>query len=111
LWLDCGWSTCRMTSAFFVVTANAWMQQPHGFDLVDGQGDNARTVRARSVGVSANANREWFQAKMNTRIAAVNTPRAASGSSPSKRLVGVAPPTAAACSRAQGLPERRPAST
>jgi cytochrome bd-type quinol oxidase subunit 1 len=71
-----------MTSAFFVVTANAWMQQPHGFDLVDGQGDNARTVRARSVGVSANANREWFQAKMNTRIAAVNTPRAASGSSP-----------------------------
>jgi cytochrome d ubiquinol oxidase subunit I len=26
-----------VASAFFVVTANAWMQQPRGFDLVDGE--------------------------------------------------------------------------
>ncbi len=30
-----------ITSAFFVVSANAWMQQPRGFDLVDGQVTNA----------------------------------------------------------------------
>jgi len=30
-----------ITSAFFVVTANAWMQQPRGFDLVNGRVTNA----------------------------------------------------------------------
>jgi cytochrome bd ubiquinol oxidase subunit I len=29
-----------IASAFFVVTANAWMQQPRGFDLVDGEVTN-----------------------------------------------------------------------
>jgi cytochrome bd ubiquinol oxidase subunit I len=29
-----------VASAFFVVTANAWMQQPRGFDLVDGKVTN-----------------------------------------------------------------------
>jgi hypothetical protein len=36
-------------------------------------------VRALLVEVSAMANRKSFQAKMNTRMAAVNTPGAASG--------------------------------
>src|SRR5215211_2417038 len=39
----------------------------------------AGTVRAALVDVSVVANRKSFQAKMNTRIAAVNTPGAASG--------------------------------
>jgi cytochrome bd ubiquinol oxidase subunit I len=30
-----------ITSAFFVVSANAWMQQPRGFDLVNGRVTNA----------------------------------------------------------------------
>ncbi len=39
----------------------------------------AGTVRDRSVEVSEIANRKSFQQKMNTRIAVVNTPGAASG--------------------------------
>ena len=39
----------------------------------------AGTVRASLVEVRAAANRKSFQAKMNTRMAAVNTPGAARG--------------------------------
>jgi hypothetical protein len=61
-------------------------------------------VRARSVDVSVMAKRKSFQAKMNTRMAEVNTPGAASGAiTLRKAWNGVAPSTRAALSRSQGI--------
>ena len=64
----------------------------------------AGTVRADSVDVSEIANRKSFQQKMNTRMAVVNTPGAASGTMTiRKACAGVAPSTLAAFSRSQGI--------
>ena len=64
----------------------------------------AGTVRAASVEVSEIANRKSFQAKMKTRIAAVNTPGAASGTITLRNAWnGVAPSTCAACSSSHGI--------
>ena len=54
--------------------------------------------------VSEIANRKSFQQKMKTRIAAVNTPGAASGMMTLRKAWnGVAPSTRAACSRSHGI--------
>ena len=64
----------------------------------------AGTVRAALVEVSEIANRKSFQAKMKTRIAAVNTPGAASGTMTLRNAWnGVAPSTCAACSSSHGI--------
>src|SRR4051794_29263378 len=64
----------------------------------------AGTVRARLVDVSAVANKKSFQAKMNTRIAEVNMPGAASGAITLRNAWnGVAPSTRAALSRSHGI--------
>ncbi len=64
----------------------------------------AGTVRADSVEVRVMAKRKSFQAKMNTRMAAVNTPGAARGTiTRRKAWKGVAPSTWAAFSRSQGI--------
>src|SRR6478609_5084090 len=64
----------------------------------------AGTVRARLVDVSAVANRKSFQAKMNTRMADVNIPGAASGAMILRKAWnGVAPSTRAALSRSHGI--------
>ena len=64
----------------------------------------AGTVRASSVDVSVIANRKSFQAKMKTRIAAVNMPGAASGTMTLRNAWnGVAPSTWAACSSSHGI--------
>src|SRR3954453_12204210 len=64
----------------------------------------AGTVRDRSVDVNEMANRKSFQAKKNTRMAAVNTPGAASGAMTLRKAWnGVAPSTWAACSSSQGI--------
>src|SRR5690349_4580070 len=67
--------------------------------------DNATgTVRERSVEVSEMANRKSFQQKMNTRIAVVNTPGAASGAMTRRNACpGVAPSILAAFSSSQGI--------
>src|SRR6476620_12555614 len=62
------------------------------------------TVRSLLVDVSDAAKRKSFQAKMNTRIADVNTPGAASGAiTRRKAWKGVAPSTRAALSRSHGI--------
>ena len=54
------------------------------------------------------ANRKSFQAKMNTRMAAVNTPGAARGAiTLRKAWKGVAPSTRAALSRSQGISRKK----
>src|SRR5688572_16532385 len=64
----------------------------------------AGTVREASDEVSEIAKRKSFQAKMKTRIAAVNMPGAASGTiTLVKAWKGVAPSTWAAFSRSQGI--------
>src|SRR5439155_515319 len=64
----------------------------------------AGTVCACGVEVSETAKTKSFQAKMKTRIAVVKTPGAASGAMTLvKAWNGVAPSTAAACSRSQGI--------
>src|SRR3954447_25183367 len=64
----------------------------------------AGTVRAAGVLVRVLANRKSFQAKMNTRIAAVNVPGAASGRITFvKACHGVAPSTWAACFSSHGI--------
>src|SRR3954452_7904673 len=62
------------------------------------------TVRERSVEVSEMANRKSFQQKMNTRIAVVNTPGAASGAITLRNASPwVAPSILAAFSRSHGI--------
>src|SRR5690348_16727767 len=64
----------------------------------------AGTVRADSVEVSEIANRKSFQQKMNTRMAVVNTPGAASGAMTRRNACpGVAPSIFAAFSSSQGI--------
>jgi hypothetical protein len=63
----------------------------------------AGTVRELRVEVSEIANTKSFQQKMNTRIAVVNMPGAASGAITRRNAcMGVAPSTLAAFSRLQG---------
>src|SRR5438445_13778758 len=67
----------------------------------------AGTVRALSVDVSEMAKRKSFQAKMNTRMAVVKTPRAASGAiTLVKAWKGVAPSIWAACSSSQAMSQQ-----
>jgi hypothetical protein len=64
----------------------------------------AGTVRDRSVEVSEIANRKSFQQKMNTRMAVVNTPGAASGAMTRRNASPwVAPSILAAFSRSHGI--------
>src|SRR5690606_28195830 len=64
----------------------------------------AGTVRDASVEVSEIANRKSFQHRMNTRIAVVNTPGAASGAITFRNAcAGVAPSILAAFSSSQGI--------
>src|SRR3954470_16072447 len=64
----------------------------------------AGTVRAAFVEVSVLAKRKSFHAKMNTRMAVVNTPGAASGAITFVNAWnGVAPSTWAACSSSHGI--------
>ncbi len=67
--------------------------------------DNAAgTVRDASVDVSEMANRKSFQQKMNTRIAEVNMPGAASGAITLRNAwPGVAPSIFAAFSNSHGI--------
>ena len=68
----------------------------------------AGTVREASEEVSEIAKRKSFQAKMKTRIAAVKTPGAASGTITFvKAWNGVAPSTSAACSSSQGISRKK----
>ena len=64
----------------------------------------AGTVRAASDDVRVIAKMKSFQQKMKTRIAAVNTPGAASGTITLRNAwKGVAPSTCAACSSSHGI--------
>src|SRR4051794_25218364 len=64
----------------------------------------AGTVRARSVEVSEIASGNSFQQKKKVRIAAVNTPGAASGTITLRNACqAVAPSTCAACSISHGI--------
>ncbi len=68
----------------------------------------AGTVRAASVDVSVLAKMKSFQAKMKTRMAAVNTPGAARGTiTLVKAWKGVAPSTCAACSSSHGISRKK----
>src|SRR5207302_6946877 len=68
----------------------------------------AGTDRALSVDVSEIAKRKSFQAKMNTRMAVVKTPGAASGAiTLVKAWKGVAPSIWAACSSSQGMSRKK----
>ena len=68
----------------------------------------AGTVRALFDEVRVIANRNSFQAKMKTRIAAVKVPGAASGMITLRNAWnGVAPSTAAASSRSQGISRKK----
>src|SRR3954465_13865494 len=72
----------------------------------------AGTVRLLSVDVSVIAKTKSFQAKKNTRIAAVNTPGAANGAMTLRNAWnGVAPSTPAACSSSQGISRKNADST
>ena len=72
----------------------------------------AGTGRAASVAVSEMPNTKSFQAKKNARMAAVNTPGAASGHDHlAERLPGVAPSTWAACSISHGISRKNADST
>src|SRR4029077_15429846 len=68
----------------------------------------AGTVRALSVDVSEMEKRKSFQAKMNTRMAVVKTPGAASGAITfQKAWKGVAPSICAACSSSHGISRKK----
>src|SRR5947209_14614187 len=68
----------------------------------------AGTVRELSVDVREIENRKSFQAKKNTRMAAVNTPGAASGTMTLRNASnGVAPSTWAACSSSHGISRKK----
>src|SRR5215208_1472070 len=96
----------KMMIGTVTITAAAAML-PVGAVKVDSPVKNASaagTVRAASDEVRVIANRKSFQAKMKTRIAAVNTPGAASGTITLRKAWNeVAPSTCAACSRSQGI--------
>src|SRR4030095_7320038 len=94
-------STNRMIG--IVITTAAAEIEPVGSSNWESPVKNdsaAGTVRDRSVEVSEIANRKSFQQKMNTRIALVTTPGAASGAMTRRNAwVGVAPSIFAAFSR------------
>src|SRR5688572_30329622 len=96
------WKTSTMMMIGIVTTTEAAAMEPAGksnCELPVKNASAAGTVRARFVDVSEVANRKSFQAKMNTRIAEVKTPGAASGAiTRRKAWNGVAPSTRAALS-------------
>src|SRR2546429_808089 len=101
------WKSRTMMTMGTVTTIDAAAIDPVGCWNCDAPGNceiAAGTVCACGVEVSETAKTKSFQAKMKTRIAVVKTPGAASGA---MTLVnawnGVAPSTAAACSRSQGI--------
>src|SRR5829696_1387326 len=105
------WKTSTMMMIGMVTTTAAAAMDPVGCSNWESPEKNARaagTVRARSVDVSVMANRKSFQAKMNTRMAEVNTPGAASGAiTLRKAWNGVAPSTRAALSRSHGISRKK----
>src|SRR5438034_10576246 len=101
------WKSRTMMTMGIVTTIDAAAIDPVGCWNCDAPGNceiAAGTVCAAGVEVSDTAKTKSFQAKMNTRIAVVKTPGAASGAMTLvKAWNGVAPSTAAACSRSQGI--------
>src|SRR5881275_2735116 len=95
-----------MTTGMVTITAAAAID-PIGSVNCDCPGKveiAAGTVCAALVDVSETANTKSFQQKMNTRIAVVKIPGAASGAITLKNAWnGVAPSTCAACSSSHGI--------
>src|SRR3954453_19474224 len=101
------WKNRTMMMMGTVTTTAARAIAPVGTWNVDAPGNcdsAAGTVCAFLVDVSEKAKTKSFQAKMNTRIAVVNTPGAASGAMTLvKAWNGVAPSTCAVCSSSHGI--------
>src|SRR3954471_23334330 len=101
------WNNRTMMMMGTVTTIAAAAIDPVGCWNCDAPGNceiAAGTVCALFVEVSEKANTKSFQAKMNTRIAVVKTPGAASGAMTLvKAWNGVAPSTWAACSSSHGI--------
>ena len=91
-----------------VTTTAAAAIEPVGWANCEFAGEEGQRRRhragARRWTSAMMANRKSFQAKMKTRMAAVNTPGAASGAITLRNAwKGVAPSTRAALSRSQGI--------
>src|SRR3954452_2571896 len=101
------WKIRTMITIGIVTTTAAAAIDPVGSSNCDPpvkKASVAGTVREASVEVSVVANRKSFQQKMKTRIAAVKTPGAASGTITFVNAWnGDAPSTAAACSSSHGI--------
>src|SRR3954469_13021777 len=101
------WNTSTSTTTGTVTTTAAAAIAAVGFWNCDApvkKASAAGTVRARLVDVSEIANKKSFHAKKNARIAAVNTPGAASGTITLRNAChGVAPSICAACSISQRI--------
>src|SRR3954451_14003199 len=101
------WKNRTMMMMGTVTTTAAAAIEPVGCVNCDAPGNceiAAGTVCAALVDVSDTAKMKSFQAKMNTRIAVVKTPGAASGAiTLVKAWNGVAPSICAACSSSQGI--------
>src|SRR5829696_760217 len=105
------WKTSTMMMMGIVTTTAAAAMEPVGCsncELPEKNASAAGTVRAYSVDVSVMAKRKSFQAKMNTRMADVKIPGAASGAiTLRKAWKGVAPSTRAALSRSHGISRKK----
>ena len=101
------WKNSTNNTIGIVITTAAAQICPVGSSNWDAPVKNwsaAGTVRDRVVAVSEMANRKSFQQKMNTRIAVVNTPGAASGAITRRNACpGVAPSIFAAFSSSHGI--------
>src|SRR5918911_1179949 len=101
------WNSSTSTITGMVTTTDAAEIAAAGCWNCDAPVNNASaagTGRAASVDVSEIPKTKSFQAKKNVRIAAVNTPGAASGTITFWNAChGVAPSTCAACSISQGI--------
>src|SRR3954471_4756985 len=101
------WNNRTMMMMGTVTTIAAAAMDPVGCWNCEAPGNceiAAGTVCAFLVDVSENAKTKSFHAKMNTRIAVVNTPGAARGAMIFvKACIGVAPSTCAACSSSHGI--------
>src|SRR5579871_1214407 len=101
------WKNSTNTTIGIVMITAAAAIEPIGFSNWEApvkKAIAAGTVRAWVVDVREIENRKSFHATMNTRIAVVTSPGAASGAiTRMKAWSGVAPSTAAARSRSHGI--------
>src|SRR3954470_9141601 len=101
------WKNRTMMMIGIVTTTAAAAIDPVGSANCDDPVKNAiaaGTVCELSVEVSVIANRKSFQAKMNTRVAAVKMPGVARGMITFRNAcIGVAPSICAACSSSHGI--------